>query len=508
MADPRKLKDAVQKALEGGKHKKAADLYLELASTEPTEGLWPHRAGEMLKKVGDKPGAARALREAADRYSRRGFLLKAIAVCKLILEVDPAQTEAQELLARLYADPQAAPLRPARHTPTIPPGKGLESAPPLETLMPDAKAGPTEGITEIPLEIEVDLAPEPPRKAQPAPAPAAPVAAAPAAPAAPGAPPAPAAASEEEAIDVEAEAEEAIEIEPELEAEVAAEAPAPVEEGRAAMQMLPSTPLFSSLDEQSLRKLIQSVQMVQAPAGFPVTTGGEEADSLYVIVTGVVAIRHEGREGEEMLGEGDFFGEVGLLEGVPRPAMAVAVEDSDVLEIPRAVIGEIIDRQPDFLRVILRLVRERLLGHLMRSSPLFADYAEEERKAIAGRFRFVEVRPDTLLIREGERTLGLCLMMAGHAEVLTEGEGLLATLGPGDIFGEMSLLSQGPAVASIRSMTKCWVLLLQREDFDEMVLANPRALEFVTALAEERRRINAAIASGQLTLDEARLPLS
>ena len=480
MADPRKLKDAVQKALEGGKHKKAAELYLELASAETSEGLWPHRAGEMLKRIGDKGGAARALREAADRYSRRGFLLKAIAVCKLILDVDPAQTEAQELLAKLYADPQAAPLRPARHTPTIPPGKGLEAAPPLETLMADAKAGPTEGITEIPLEFEA--APEP---AKPKP---------------------------KSELDFGPEPQEAVEEEVEVEVEMEAEiedvALAPAEEGRAAMQQLPSTPLFSSLDEASLRKLIQSVEMVQAPAGFPVTTGGEEADSLYVIVSGQVAIRHGGREGEEILGEGDFFGEAALLDGVPRPAVAVAVEDTDVLEIPRQVISEIIDRQPDFLRVILRLVRERLLGHLMRSSPMFADYSDEDLKAIGARFRFVEVRPDTLLIREGERTMGLCLMMAGHAEVSTDGEGLLATLGPGDIFGEMSLLTQGAAVASIKSLTKCWVLLLQREDFDEMVLSNPRALEFVTALAEERRRINAAIASGQITLDEGRLPLS
>jgi CRP-like cAMP-binding protein len=402
----------------------------------------------MLRKVGDGAAAVKAFREAADRYARRGFLLKAIAVCKMILDVDPQQTEAQELLARLYADPQAAPVRQPPMRPTIPPGKGLESAPPLETLMPDVKEGPTEGIVEIPLE---------------------------------------------EAI-TEVDIEEVVE--------------APAEDGRPPMQQLPSTPLFASLDEQSLRRLIEGAQIVQAPAGFPVTAGGEEAESLYVVVSGTVAIRHEGRETEELLREGDFFGEVALLEGVPRPAMAVAVEESEVLEISRTLLGETIDRQPDFLRVLLRLLRERLLSHLLRSSPLFADYSEEERRTIAERFRFVEVRPDTLLIREGERTLGLCLMMAGHAEVSSEGDGLLATLGPGDIFGEMSLLSQGPAVASIKSLTKCWVLLLAREDFDEMVLSNPRAMEFVTALAEERRRINAAIASGQITVDEARLPLS
>jgi len=454
MADPRKLKAAVQKAVEGGKHKKASQLYLELAEAESAEGLWPHRAGELLKKLGDNAGAVDALREAAGRYSHRGFLLKAIAVCKMILDVDPEQTETQELLARLYADPQAAPIRPAPPKPTIPPGKGLEAAA-LETVVEDVKQGPGEGIFEVPLEEEI----------------------------------------------VEVEAEEEVEVEEVVEA--------PTEEsGRAAMQDLPSTPLFSSLDEDSLRRLIQAVQMLAAPAGFPVTTGGEEADSLYVIVSGKVAIRHEGRETEELLFEGDFFGEGGLLDGVPRPAVAVAVDDSDVMEIPRSVIVEIIDRRPDFLKVILRLVRERLLSHLLRSSPLFADYSEEDRHAISQRFRFVEVRPDTLLIREGEQTLGLCLMMAGHAEVLSEGEGMLATLGPGDIFGEMSLLSQGPAVASIRSTTKCWVLLLAREDFDELVVASPRALEFVTALAEERRRINAAIAAGQISVEEARLPLS
>ena len=79
--DLRKLKDRANEAVEKGKHRKAAELFLELARVEPG---WPHRAGELLRKVGENDEAVALLMAAAEGYSKQGFLLKGVAVAKVV----------------------------------------------------------------------------------------------------------------------------------------------------------------------------------------------------------------------------------------------------------------------------------------------------------------------------------------------------------------------------------------------------------------------------------------
>jgi CRP-like cAMP-binding protein len=64
----------------------------------------------------------------------------------------------------------------------------------------------------------------------------------------------------------------------------------------------------------------------------------------------------------------------------------------------------------------------------------------------------------------------------------------IAEVQSGDIFGEMSLLSHGPAVASIRAASKIYALVLPRADFQEVIMTHPQVLEYINTVADERRR--------------------
>src|SRR4051812_42425128 len=101
--DPRKLKDEAQEAVTKGKWKKALECYGELEKLEPRDGAWPQRAGEANRRLGKKDDAIAALSRAAETFSSTGFLLKAIAVCKLILDIDPGHTVTQGRLAAFHA---------------------------------------------------------------------------------------------------------------------------------------------------------------------------------------------------------------------------------------------------------------------------------------------------------------------------------------------------------------------------------------------------------------------
>jgi len=100
-------------------------------------------------------------------------------------------------------------------------------------------------------------------------------------------------------------------------------------------------------------------------------------------------------------------------------------------------------------------------------------------------------------IVEGERAPGLFLLLCGDARV-KRGASEVARLSPGDVFGEMSLLTRGPASATIETATKCWALELPRDRFQEVMLTYPQMLEYVSNIADARREQNLAGAESRV----------
>jgi CRP-like cAMP-binding protein len=105
------------------------------------------------------------------------------------------------------------------------------------------------------------------------------------------------------------------------------------------------------------------------------------------------------------------------------------------------------------------------------------------------------------------------VLLSGRAEVVRGGDGAddsgrrLATLDVGDLFGEMSLLTHEPAVATVRTTSKCFVLQLPDNVFREIIMTHPQVLMFVGDLADQRRRENAAIIDGTADYAEGHVEL-
>jgi cAMP-dependent protein kinase regulator len=254
---------------------------------------------------------------------------------------------------------------------------------------------------------------------------------------------------------------------------------------------LPKIPLFSSLSADRLRHLIERVDVRDVAAGDEIVRQGEPGRSLFVVVRGGVVVSVAGPPPVEIarLPEGAFFGELGLITDSPRSATVTADGATQLLEISREVASELVSDSPEVLRTLLRFFRDRLLERLLRTSPLFQPLPAAEAQALASRFVFLELEPKTRAVKEGERSPGLFLLLCGHAHVLQQGT-VRASLSPGDLFGEMSLLTRGLATATIEATSKCWVLELKREDFQEIMVTYPQVLEYVSGLADARQAAN------------------
>src|SRR5262245_59730780 len=127
MASP--IKDKAAEAYAKGKFAKAAELYAAYCSKEPGDHQSLVRLGYAWTRAGRVPEAVSAYRQAAEGFAKAGFLPRAIAASKLILELDPGHADVQEMLADLYARKEGS--APTPHTGNTRSSAPVSRSPPL-----------------------------------------------------------------------------------------------------------------------------------------------------------------------------------------------------------------------------------------------------------------------------------------------------------------------------------------------------------------------------------------
>jgi CRP-like cAMP-binding protein len=99
----RKLRKQLETALGKQKDTDAIDLLGKLIEAEPKVPRWPHKRGELYRKHNRKKEAVECYTLAADLYAEQGFIARAVAMAKTILDIDPRATQVLERI-----DPEAA----------------------------------------------------------------------------------------------------------------------------------------------------------------------------------------------------------------------------------------------------------------------------------------------------------------------------------------------------------------------------------------------------------------
>ena len=120
MADLRKLKDKAAELASKGKVEKAAELFREILRADPRDLASCQKLADVLRRGGEIAEAVERYAEVAERFARDGLLIKAIAICKTILELDPEHVDTQRLLADLYAKRSIADAGRPRRLPPAP----------------------------------------------------------------------------------------------------------------------------------------------------------------------------------------------------------------------------------------------------------------------------------------------------------------------------------------------------------------------------------------------------
>ena len=156
--------------------------------------------------------------------------------------------------------------------------------------------------------------------------------------------------------------------------------------------VLRAVPLFSSVPDEQLRTLATVVTRRSLTRGATVMVAGDQTDSLYIILSGRLKVMMSDAEGKEVilsiLGPGEFFGEMGLIDDSPRSASVVAIEPCELLSIAKRdfnkCLAENFEMAMAVMRGLVRRLREadRKIGSLAlldvygRVARLLLDMAE------------------------------------------------------------------------------------------------------------------------------------
>jgi CRP/FNR family cyclic AMP-dependent transcriptional regulator len=199
--------------------------------------------------------------------------------------------------------------------------------------------------------------------------------------------------------------------------------------------VLKSVPLFASFPDEQLRTLVSVVTRRSAPRGSVIMAAGDQIDSLYIVISGRLKVMMGDADGKEvilsLIGPGEFFGEMGLIDDSPRSASVVAIEPCELVSISKRdfknCLAENFEMATAVMRGLVRRLREadRKIGSLAlldvygRVARLLLDMAENVNgeKIITKRLPKQDIAKMIGASREMVSRVMKDLQMGGYIEV-------------------------------------------------------------------------------------------
>lgn len=125
------------------------------------------------------------------------------------------------------------------------------------------------------------------------------------------------------------------------------------------LELLGRVPLFAGLGAREIEEIGRLADEVDVPAGRVLVRQGATAGEFFVIASGNVRIDRDGQT-VRTLGEGDFFGEIALVDGGLRTATATSEGPSRLLVLAHREFHSLLDRFPSIQLAVLQALAQRV----------------------------------------------------------------------------------------------------------------------------------------------------
>jgi CRP/FNR family transcriptional regulator, cyclic AMP receptor protein len=207
-------------------------------------------------------------------------------------------------------------------------------------------------------------------------------------------------------------------------------------------------------------------------------------NKIYLLLEGEVAL-FAGEEHIASIHAGEVFGEMAAMGGVPRSATALAMFDCRVIGLDDAQFRSALRKNPGFALMLMSVMAARLrdtiarLGDMPPADTGWREAAALEPQLLADLSQVVGTTAifrhpaGKVIMREGQRGVALYAVLEGRVEIRM-GDAVVEKVGPGGVFGEMSLIESKPRLASAVAETDCALLAMSRHMFLHLVKQSPK----------------------------------
>jgi CRP/FNR family cyclic AMP-dependent transcriptional regulator len=227
-------------------------------------------------------------------------------------------------------------------------------------------------------------------------------------------------------------------------------------------------------------------------------------DKMYLLLEGQVGLSAKGRPiGAVKVGE--IFGEMAAISDSPRSATAVAKSDCRVISLDDKGFYSALQKKPEFALMMLGSMIVRLRGMIARLSGVPSASEVKESPRVFDKTLLASLTSGLGAQAAVRYERGKLIMVAGQAGalmyVVTDGRvaisirgAVVERVGPGGVFGEVSLIDQSPRAANAAAETDCTLLGINRNVFLNLIKSNPTfGVSLLGAMAERVRNTAAAL---------------
>jgi cAMP-dependent protein kinase regulator len=464
----RKLRAKLDKVLDASRNEEAVKLLAELMELEPKNVRWPHKRGDLLRKLGKNKDAIMCYEAAVEIYTAQGFIARAVAMAKTVLNLDPTridilervdpnaaqQLHRQQRPGAMSSAPPVAAAPAKRHPMLLDDGAPAAAAPPPPPpsaakwhpmLLDDAPAAPPppSAAKRHPMVLDDDVPAVRPPSPKPPPAPPAPPAAA---ASARRARPAPPAAAQAKPV-----------------------APgAPVASPAAGVQSIrPARRRPITLDRLSLPPPVQALRNAEERS-LPAPPKVPDVAEIYGHALGGVP--------ELEVDLSTAPNETRFSNAPPRQGISVNLSDVELQ--PREAVPEVESKRP-----------EPPSAKTLSKLPLFPLFAEIPKDALAEMISgsdLVELSHGEYVMHKGDPGDALYGIVEGSVAVVVPGQLVKLTLAEGDVFGEGCLLQDEKRHADIVAHGTLVALRIPREVLTRLIMRHPHLAEVLLELLTRR----------------------
>lgn len=266
---------------------------------------------------------------------------------------------------------------------------------------------------------------------------------------------------------------------------------------------LPGLPLFGALGARELLQLLTAARVEEVSQGHEIVRQGDPGNEAFVVARGLLkVVRHEGADETVLaqLGPGSVFGEMALLSESPRSASVVALEPAQLLLLARDELERAAEEAPELSAQLAAFCHARMHANLVRHARVLSGLPPAQRAELLNQLESRVFERGELLIQRDQEASHVYLIASGAVSISLPEEGerlVLATLGPGEVVGEMSLVLRRPASADVTALYPTVAYGLSQDKLHRLIRKYPQLLVELYELATQRDEEFRAVDEGE-----------